>query len=865
MNDDPIALLLPDLEEEECLQARRITTFLRLLSSDSRGESAGSSQVLLARAREDLEQDRVVRLANALEELLRIHLEHDLGRDEYSWFGSPKLNASDAWGVIADFRAEWEWLPEVPGPGESALAVAERLLAGLERLQDSRVALWRARLNLVQNGAEVGCASLQSVAKSRGPGMNEHFPDAVAGVAECFLSRGAVREAAAWLASQTDLFCKSRRLAQLDSWTRVLLGERPKGVRDAGPLPAPLCELRERVPELIRCLPGASAGGDRGERWRSLKEWETPVRRESIGASVLAVFAFRTGLARLVQLDVAPALSYGVDAWLAEREDACTDPNDPQHALVVEVKPVLLDQPSSGAVALGGKATVQAALEPILDDHGEVCGWIHVEFDHRATPSRRGFRELAAGWRDKVLNWNSSGAGAGERGATTHQSEAEVAARAAAFHALLESVGLKLKRRHWWGFDCREGDLRLIAQGGEGLADCELQPGQGRALQRSLATSGVVRFNEARLGLAVHSQASSGIVLPIRGSAGLLSCLVIESRRRNDFSATEIDRLVSTVPGSSTRMRVARFSDWHASRFGVPTWFPVERADFVNFAERLGRIATANSPLAISGPAGVGKRVVARWVVFESGRAEQPCVEFSCAGEQRGEALECALSEAAGGSLIVCDLERSNAGLQERLVSLLERDRGKDGRCRLLVVTRVPLAKLMERGVLRDDLALLLGRVTIEIPALARRRGDIPALAQFLAVQVAREEGVPLLKLSDEVLGLLWRQEWGGNVRELEGGLTRLVLAQNERSLDFDLAIAALNAGSNRYLLRLPSLRPQAQDLNAALRTTRTLGGRINKTRAASYLGWDPDTLVARLRDLGIDPSEPPEEDSWSR
>ena len=52
---------------------------------------------------------------------------------------------------------------------------------------------------------------------------------------------------------------------------------------------------------------------------------------------------------------------------------------------------------------------------------------------------------------------------------------------------------------------------------------------------------------------------------------------------------------------------------------------------------------------------------------------------------------------------------------------------------------------------------------------------------------------------------------------------------------------------------RLPSRHPRETDIRAALAQTRLESGRWNKTRAAAWLGWDPDTLVARMGDLGIE------------
>ena len=64
-------------------------------------------------------------------------------------------------------------------------------------------------------------------------------------------------------------------------------------------------------------------------------------------------------------------------------------------------------------------------------------------------------------------------------------------------------------------------------------------------------------------------------------------------------------------------------------------------------------------------------------------------------------------------------------------------------------------------------------------------------------------------------------------------------------------------------LERLPSRRPARSDLLAALRSMRTSTGRSNKTRAAAYLGWDVDTLVARLRDAGIGAETGCDEAGW--
>jgi len=78
------------------------------------------------------------------------------------------------------------------------------------------------------------------------------------------------------------------------------------------------------------------------------------------------------------------------------------------------------------------------------------------------------------------------------------------------------------------------------------------------------------------------------------------------------------------------------------------------------------------------------------------------------------------------------------------------------------------------------------------------------------------------------------------------------VLAQAGAQLGAADVVAVAQESGLGLARRLPSRHPDRRDLLAALRTTRTAGSRANKTRAAIYLGWDPDTLVARLVEAGL-------------
>jgi hypothetical protein len=88
-------------------------------------------------------------------------------------------------------------------------------------------------------------------------------------------------------------------------------------------------------------------------------------------------------------------------------------------------------------------------------------------------------------------------------------------------------------------------------------------------------------------------------------------------------------------------------------------------------------------------------------------------------------------------------------------------------------------------------------------------------------------------------------------VPELAARIAELVRAFPGRELGRAEVCAALRSRAPGFRLRLASRRPSALDLELALATTRHGSGGVNLARAARYLGWDVDTLRARLEEQG--------------
>ena len=145
------------------------------------------------------------------------------------------------------------------------------------------------------------------------------------------------------------------------------------------------------------------------------------------------------------------------------------------------------------------------------------------------------------------------------------------------------------------------------------------------------------------------------------------------------------------------------------------------------------------------------------------------------------------------------------------------------------------------------ELARVVDRLALPLPDLAERRGHLDGLLDLLLENGAREQGSEPPSLTLAARALLWRQPWRGNVSELEAFLLKLCLLRPGEQLGVEDDEAVAKTFRLKLLSRLPSKRPDARAVTAAIEATRLGTGRINKTRAALYLGWDPDTLEARL------------------
>ncbi len=656
---------------------------------------------------------------------------------------------------------------------------------------------------------------------------------------------------------------------------------------DLGSVPLALVELSRALPECAEALPGAATGMRAGAGAPRPR-----LERRSVGAVALVAYAQGVdGAVRPVHADAAVGLRSLLAEHAIVREDALAVSGSLEARLfaggrgVVEhaqpvARPALVGDrhlervaPIVGAIGRGAKCV---ALEPILDETGEPLGWLHLEWEHHLVPPECVRRNLAsralehlrrapAGTRTKECG--EVGAIASSTGACAPAGDAPPREHVRAeFEQCVEALELKWTRRVWRAFLVEDGAPIEVHRGGAldafglqavpGDSDEQRSASGGKALSRALAWRTCAGFDAPDPRAALWPEAKSGVVLPLDLGGRVVGAIAIESQHARDFRDFDGHALQHRLAGRAMGLRLAAFRDDHRRRHGWAPAFDARRGDLLAFATRLSEVARSRCVLAISGEHGSGKLVVARWTHFEGGSARGPfVVQPAGAGALDWTRL---LRAAHGGTLVVDQLESMADAEQRRFLQVLDGHQLEDerpvrvGGARIVACCIDGLARLAADGRLRPDLAARLARYELVVPPLRSRRADIPVLFGAMLARFADEEGCRAPEVAEEAMAVLFRQEHPGNLRDLEAMAQRLVV--HERGGIVAAADLERIAREHGWKLapRIPSRHPRVEDIRDALWSTRMQSGRTNKTRAALWLGWDPDTLVARMADLGI-------------
>ncbi|MCU0711015.1 MAG: sigma-54 dependent transcriptional regulator [Pirellula sp.] len=312
----------------------------------------------------------------------------------------------------------------------------------------------------------------------------------------------------------------------------------------------------------------------------------------------------------------------------------------------------------------------------------------------------------------------------------------------------------------------------------------------------------------------------------------------------------------------------------------------------------IGRVASQNLTVLLQGESGTGKEVVAQAIYHNSSRATGPFQAINCAaipdalleseifGHEKGAFTDAVrqrigkMEQANKGTLFLDEVGDMSPMTQAKLLRVLqeqtfERVGSNDPikvDVRILAATNHDLKRLVSEGLFRADLYFRLSVVTIQLPPLRDRGGDLQILSEYFLRKYSPEFGKDVRTVAPETLKAMEAYHWPGNVRELENVIKQALLtARGNVLLPEFLPSLSISVESNIHASdqeHYPSYK-EVEDalskgdsnlyLSTVSATERSVIRQVlkhtqgNQFKAASILGISRVTLRSKLKSLGID------------
>ncbi len=289
------------------------------------------------------------------------------------------------------------------------------------------------------------------------------------------------------------------------------------------------------------------------------------------------------------------------------------------------------------------------------------------------------------------------------------------------------------------------------------------------------------------------------------------------------------------------------------------------------------RVAPSQATVLILGESGTGKELVAKQIHEKSPRRNKPFVAINCGalretlleselfGHEKGSftgayTRKIGLAEIAnGGSLFLDEIGELTPGIQSKLLRFLQegeiyRVGGKDPirvDVRVVSATNRDLEGEVAKGTFREDLFYRINTITINTPALRRRKDDVSALIDYFLVQGKHGYLERGRQMSPEALKLMVAYSWPGNIRELQNVCERLqILAEGHTIMVDDLPDQIKQPQVKQFTSDYdPDVTLFEVEKSHILKALNYFKG--NKTKAAHSLGITIKTLYNKLHMYG--------------
>ena len=342
-----------------------------------------------------------------------------------------------------------------------------------------------------------------------------------------------------------------------------------------------------------------------------------------------------------------------------------------------------------------------------------------------------------------------------------------------------------------------------------------------------------------------------------------------------------IDQLLVVIRRAMETSRLRRENQSLRRRDVASAEMLGQSAAFRSLVSQLDKVTKSNGRVMLTGPAGSGKEVAARYIHSNSNRANAPFVTVNCAGvepdrmeevlfgrESAERGVEPGLLEQAHGGVIYFDeVGDMPQGTQSKILRVLvdqqfTRVGGNDKvrvDLRVISSTNKDLQAAIEADEFRQELYHRLNVVPIAVPSLEERREDIPVLAEHFIGEFNVSQGLPQRPLSDDAIALMQTMVWPGNVRQPKNLVERvLILGDGNRPIearelpgneDESEEDGRVVLSSALATLPLREAR-EAFEREYLLTQINRFGGNISRT--ANFVGMERSALHRKLKSLGV-------------
>jgi NtrC-family two-component system response regulator AlgB len=342
------------------------------------------------------------------------------------------------------------------------------------------------------------------------------------------------------------------------------------------------------------------------------------------------------------------------------------------------------------------------------------------------------------------------------------------------------------------------------------------------------------------------------------------------------FKPAQISQMLERI--AKTRQLESRISDLEGQ-----VARPQPESDLVATADpqmqRLMEVARKSAPsnasILMLGESGTGKSALARQIHRWSARAKEPFVTVSCPSLSR-DLLESELfghvkgaftgavsatwgkvAAADRGTLFLDEIGELPLEIQPKLLRLLqehEYERVGEAKIRMadvrvIAATNRDLKDCVARGTFREDLLYRLDVITLQLPPLRERAGDIMTIAESQLRQLTRQSGRTLAGFSEEARTALQRYSWPGNIRELRNVIERATILASGGQVE----IADLPSSLHRADVKTPAVGGvfSLEEIEAE-HIRQVVAKSKNLQQAATILKLDPTTLLRKRKSLNL-------------